>query len=393
MEMIDFARPLFNPGLNFTVRPGDHWINELRQGDSLELLETIPDNLADTILTSPPYWSLRSYLPNDHPDKPKEIGTEPTLEEYIERLLKITAQLYRILKPTGTLYWNHGDSYGGSGQVQGCGAKRTGVDQRPIDAFVTTRPPSRNYTSKCLTMQGVRLVQKMIEEQGWILRARIPWIKQFWNAQGNKVVGTAMPMPHRDRVAYSWEEIFMLTKRKDYYYDWVSTALPNTENSDVIRPLPGCWYIRVEQSKINNRMAHFAKFPAMLAETVLRLSCPTKICSNCGVPYRVVGKFGDSYATRPGKTSKYFLDNAPVISDGITKRKVRPFEGMTIEKQCNCDVPAIPGLIFDPFAGSGTVLWVAKRLDYRYAGIELNKNYYELAKDKIADTHQQLELL
>jgi len=77
------------------------------QGDVLEALRTLPDESVNTIITSPPYWGLRDYGVEG------QIGLESTLEEYLDKLLKITAELKRILRKDGVMFWNHGDCYGG----------------------------------------------------------------------------------------------------------------------------------------------------------------------------------------------------------------------------------------------------------------------------------------
>ena len=86
-----------------------HTKQESKIGDCVKLMREMPEGGADTVITSPPYWGLRDYGVS------RQIGLEETLEEYHERLLEVTAELYRVLKPTGVLFWNHGDSYGGSG--------------------------------------------------------------------------------------------------------------------------------------------------------------------------------------------------------------------------------------------------------------------------------------
>ena len=84
--------------------------NQIIYGDVLVVLKTFHDDSIDCVLTSPPYYGLRDYGVEG------QIGLEKTLDEYLEKMLAITAELKRVLKPTGTLWWNHGDSYGtGSG--------------------------------------------------------------------------------------------------------------------------------------------------------------------------------------------------------------------------------------------------------------------------------------
>src|SRR3989304_5520230 len=67
-----------------------------------------PDESVDCIITSPPYYSLRDYGVEG------QVGLEKTLDEYLNKMLLITAELKRVLKKTGTMWWNHGDSYNGN---------------------------------------------------------------------------------------------------------------------------------------------------------------------------------------------------------------------------------------------------------------------------------------
>src|SRR3990167_3972455 len=88
-------------------------MNQIIHGDTLEVLKTLPDESIDCIITSPPYYGLRDY------DVSGQIGLETSLEIYLNKLLAITAECKRVLKKTGTMWWNHGDSYGGSGKGGG----------------------------------------------------------------------------------------------------------------------------------------------------------------------------------------------------------------------------------------------------------------------------------
>lgn len=63
------------------------------------------------IVTSPPYWALRSYLRKDHPDKALEIGSESTPQEYVATMVGVFRELWRVLRDDGTVWLNLGDSY------------------------------------------------------------------------------------------------------------------------------------------------------------------------------------------------------------------------------------------------------------------------------------------
>lgn len=84
-------------------------------GDVRDVMATIPDDTFDLVLTSPPFLALRSYLPADHPDKHREIGSEPTPAEFIDTLLALTAEWDRLLAPHGSIAVELGDTYAGSG--------------------------------------------------------------------------------------------------------------------------------------------------------------------------------------------------------------------------------------------------------------------------------------
>lgn len=84
-------------------------------GDVFKVMKTLDDDSVDLILTSPPFLALRSYLPANHPDKGKEIGSEATPAEYIDVLLRLTAEWRRLLAPHGSLVVELGDTFSGSG--------------------------------------------------------------------------------------------------------------------------------------------------------------------------------------------------------------------------------------------------------------------------------------
>jgi len=79
--------------------------NTILQGDVLVRLKELSDECIDCIITSPPYYGLRDYGVEG------QIGLEPTLSEYLDKMLDVTAELKRVLKRTGTIFWNHGDAY------------------------------------------------------------------------------------------------------------------------------------------------------------------------------------------------------------------------------------------------------------------------------------------
>jgi len=90
-----------------------------RQGDVFERMAEIPDSSIDLIVTSPPFLALRSYLPADHPNKNKEIGSEATPAAFLTTLLALTGEWRRVLTPHGSIAVELGDTYAGSGGAGG----------------------------------------------------------------------------------------------------------------------------------------------------------------------------------------------------------------------------------------------------------------------------------
>jgi site-specific DNA-methyltransferase (adenine-specific) len=88
-------------------------------GDVFERMAELEDHSVDLVLTSPPFLALRSYLPAGHPDKGKEIGSEPTPAEFLDTLLALAAEWRRLLAPHGSIAVELGDTYAGSGGAGG----------------------------------------------------------------------------------------------------------------------------------------------------------------------------------------------------------------------------------------------------------------------------------
>jgi len=235
--------------------------NKMICGNTLTALKKFPDDCVDTIITSPPYWGLRNYGestktifdgdPNckhkwlDHnvsllhenrqglgrsgrPSKAAtgkytqihgfqtayagfcekcsawygQLGLEPTLAMFVDHLLQITAELKRILKPTGIIFWNHADAYASTGtrlfdDNKYGGKSGTHCGRVRID----------NYAAKCMLLQNYRLITRMVDEQNWILRNRIIWYKP-----------KHLPSSVDDRFANAYETIFMLVKNTKTQY-------------------------------------------------------------------------------------------------------------------------------------------------------------------------------
>lgn len=230
----------------------------LWHGHALDVLQRMPDGTVDCIVTSPPYFQLRSYLPDGHPDKHREIGTEPTPREFVAALTAVFAEARRVLANDGTLWLNLGDSYvhrRASGP-QGTSRERAGRTFTAASAGGWNGLPDKNLT-------GIPWrVALALQDDGWILRNDIIWRKD-----------NAMPEPVTDRLSSSHEHVFLLTKAPVYWFDL------DTIRQDRIKPAPepdasgrnpgDVWSIPT----VPFPQTHFAAMPPELAERCLLAGC------------------------------------------------------------------------------------------------------------------------
>lgn len=144
--------------------------------------------------------------------------------------------------------------------------------------------------------------------------------------------------------------------------------------------------------------AHFAVYPEDLCLRPILSSCPRFVCKKCGKPaerrsvvvsrrvtqamyYAGCNKQG-SYSGATWKAYSSSRDQDP----SVTKRRI--LESISRVKRsylagCDCNAGFMPGIVFDPFAGAGTTLLVAKKLGLRWLGCDLNPEFVRMAKQRI----------
>jgi DNA modification methylase len=146
------------------------------RGDALEVLKALPDRFVQCCVTSPPYWSMKDYGVSG------QIGLEETPDEYVEKLVAVFHEVWRVMKDDGTLWLNLGDTYCRSWMHCGMKTKELiGIPWRVAFA---------------------------LQRNGWYLRCDIIWHKP-----------DAMPEGVHDRPTRAHEYIFLLTKSKKYHYN------------------------------------------------------------------------------------------------------------------------------------------------------------------------------
>jgi DNA modification methylase len=316
--------------------------NRLLIGDALTRLRALPSESVDCVVTSPPYFGLRDYGVTG------QLGQEPHIEQWVAGVLAVCRELHRVLSPHGSLWLNLGDAY---------------------STHVSYGAPSKSL------LLGPERVAQLLVADGWLLRNKVVWAK-----------ANPLPSPVRDRLTNSHEFVYFLTKQASYFFDLdaireplVSKHAPSgqyrvpqavlgrlagrrdglaamTRQGRKGHPLgknPGdVWWV----GSASYRGAHFATFPPKLIRRPILATCPPQVCVNCARPWR--------RSTRPVKVK-------------AGRPEPRPFV------PCGCQAPTRPGLVLDPFFGTGTVAAVAKEHGRDWLGIELNPAYKPLAESRL----------
>ncbi|MGH9325988.1 MAG: DNA-methyltransferase [Terriglobia bacterium] len=214
-------------------------------GDSRELLASIPSESVQCCVTSPPYWGLRDY------DHPAQIGAEASPVGYVRNLVEVFRGVRRVLRNDGTLWLNVGDGYARNGGTGNCGPNAIVANTKKLIQRRNCKVPSC-WGLKDRDLMGLPWrVAFALQEDGWILRSRVTWIKK-----------TAMPESVKNRPTNTTEDVFLMTKTIAYYYDANAVREPTGAN------LRNCWLIGPD---INGSNGHPAAFPRELARRCILL--------------------------------------------------------------------------------------------------------------------------
>ncbi len=317
----------------------------------------LADRTVDLVVTSPPYWKKRDYGVAD------QIGQEPTVHEYVAAIVTALREWRRVLRRTGSVFLNIGDTYHNQSLA--------GVPAR---------------------------VEAAARDDRWLVRNRFIWTKTG-----------GMPEPARNRLAGRHEYILHLAVGKDYYYDKLGYAarFGNGSGAD-----PGdVWPIGLER----NTGEHLAPFPEEIVERAVLLACPGAVCAVCGRPRRrltqrtsvldprrVQARRAMELAREHGLTEEHFaairatgisdVGKALQVQNGTGRNAARVQELAAEAKAvlggyfreftfgnlttagwtaCDCGAETMPGVVLDPFSGTGTSLRACTALRRSSVGIDL----------------------
>jgi DNA modification methylase len=268
-----------------------------------------------------------------------QIGREETPERYIEKLVAVFREVWRVLRPDGTLWVNIADTY--------CGTGSKGEHYDPKNPKGRTgQQVSVNHKAhgcKEKDLIGIPwLLAFTLRGDGWYLRNAAIWEK-----------GNAMPESVKDRLTRSYEFVFLLAKSKRYYYDAAAIAEPTAEAS-------------MKRLKGGRGVLH------KYADSI-----PGQSAQGINAP-RAAGSIHDALIpVFRNKRDVWRINTAPYGGAHFAAFPPKLAE--------TCILAGCPpgGIVLDPFFGSGTTGLVAVLTGRRYIGIDINAEYCRLADERI----------
>lgn len=321
-------------------------------GDALRVLQELPDGCIDCAMSSPPYWSKREYAGGG-------LGQEAEYRDFIRQLAAVCDEVRRVLKPQGSFWLNIGDS----------------------------------YVDKGLLGIPWRVALELTDTQGWTLRNSVIWNK----------VKSGMDNS-RDRLGNVHEHVFHFVKQPHYYYDADSIrAKPRAARvvKGAVISATGVSGVRYKrQIELSTALDDDEKAAALQAlEQML-----AEVAAGRTTDFRMVIR-GQQRSTHSdsahvsGRAREvrdkgfYFLRYHPngskpsdvwdIIPEDTQGRALH-FAPYPVDL---CRIPILAtcpeqGIVLDPFCGTGTTLVAAHALGRKSLGIDISREYLELARQR-----------
>ncbi len=436
----------------------------------LDALRKIPSESVDCVFTSPPYYGLRSYkgatviwggdknckhiMETTKPLRSRnendivnqnskqatihgsnydtedgavcslcgawrgQLGLEPSYKLYLDHMLMVTAELKRILKKTGTLFWNMGDTYSAKpiGAFNGGGSEFEERDMEGIASSGQLDKTVSGISPKSLMLMPERLAICMVDEQQWVLRNKVIWKKL-----------NALPSSVKDRLSNKWEYVYFFTKSRKYYFDLDAIRKPLAESTirEIREGYNGNSVKDYDSEKAQNasetKKRIIASYRSGNKERKIEEFRPTRLGSSIprsaeaspkgANPGDVISDYAEWYFNEREKKSWHDHENDAEQGFG---QQMRGHETENLPHPYGAnpgDVYSLPtyphafahfavfpeklvepflkagcpkgGVVLDPFAGSGTVAVVARRMELSSISIEISREYCDILRKRI----------
>ncbi len=230
----------------------------------------------------------------------------------------------------------------------------------------------------------------------------------LFSSHSGLLIHNCMPSSVSSRFTVDWEPIFFFVKDGDEYYFEQQFEPMMTQHKKFMPPFGGTkdtgnatysgkkvepnplgrtkrcvWDIPTQASTVK----HAAMFNEKLIETPILASCPEFICTKCGKPREKIFNSGEVVSKGGSDTGK-MSQNKEAYVGAETKTKSMEHREKLFSGEysdCGCGAPFRPGVVLDPFMGSGTSGLVARKLGRNFIGFELNPEFQKIANDRIND--------
>lgn len=351
---------------DFSVKPYANYC-----GDASSVIERLATHV-DCVVTSPPYFNQRKYGEDN-----KELGQEKLVEEFIASLVKVFKSIK--MNPWGNLWINIGNKRGKGGALMGV--------------------PSRFVVA--------------MQDAGFFLMDDVIWAKEVVKVDGT-FEGHCMIEPAKGRLnGNGWEPFYRFVldpnqvwsdtcavriPRDVKHFFQTGTSVPIEQPSYRPKELLECatslvgrnttnvWYVGTSRKGKN----HFAAYPEELVERPIAMTCPERVTEK-GPQERITVQ--TVYSEGPGKSKRIFGQYS-LAESKADETLMSPEEREKLESLRKksgrmdtarhyipkyplttgwtyADLPTHPGIVLDPFGGTGTTGAVAIKLGRRFIGIDL----------------------
>lgn len=352
-------------------------VNKIYEGKCLDVIKTFPDKSIDCVITSPPYWQLRDYGWDG------QWGNEPTFEMYLDNLWSLMDEIWRVLKDTGTVWINLGDTYsttsGGSNQLANGNNSQYGKINHENRA---AKQNKKGLPSKCLLLIPHRFAIGCID-RGWIMRNDIVWAKR-----------NGMPESVTDRFSKKHEYFFFMAKSEKYFFDLDSIK-------DSIKEISKQRYLYNftgqeggESNNFKGDKRHLIPTTKIPSENSEMFGSPrarqhrqsngkSKFGGNKGDGQDPNGIYsGKEWFPNEGKNPGSVSDFWDITTKPNSDKHYASFNTELVDKPIMAGCPK-GGIILDPFCGTATTGCRAIDLQRKFIGIEGKPEYVSIGNKKL----------
>lgn len=386
-------------------------------GDVIDRLRNLPDKSINLVVTSPPYWGQRDY------GSKGQIGSEKTPEEYIKKMLEVAEELRRVLTDDGAYFLNIGDKYSKKNLQmipfklaiamqnrnwairnvliwRKTNAMPSSIKDRfsnvyePIFLFV--KNPTNYLTPEYyFNLDSVRIphiTNNNNEKSALPLTLSIEEYKKFKEKINKKENNYSGKFKDTNKINLGASPGARLSVNGEFYSKQRKHKIDSNLELEIIHFIRKYRNIRKTSSKSIDKLFGFKDTAGHWFRTDKggrTLPEPEdwfKLKKILGIKENKYDKIltEEYYVLQTVKAHNLGKNPGDVWDFATGKSKDAHFAIFPDELPRRAIISCCPpnGIVLDPFVGSGTTLKVAKELNRRSIGIELQRNYLNIIKKR-----------